>query len=460
MKTLRIALLTLLLLLGAAAGAGFASISTALGISVGPSGRSTVNLGFFYDDLAPYGNWVQSPRYGWVWTPLGVAETWQPYADGHWVWTDQGWTWITDEPFGWATYHYGRWYDDPALGWAWVPGYEWGPSWVSFVEAPSYVGWAPLPPSVALVSGFNGSRIALAPASYVFVPDRYFLAPRIVDYVVPAPRVLPLFRTARNVTAYRFAGDRVFVEGLPVTRFARFRRVPRYRVAELAPDLRLRAPRIQGDRIAFFRPAVRRTLVAPPSWRSAARRSVVPFNDFRKVRGQSALARSRTGVPPGLTRAPGQIRRTQAPAWGRKGLAPAQVRRNTVAPPRTAVRQHGPPDRVRAVRPSRSAQMKALPKQHGRPAVKMQHARPPTRVKSTRVRPTHSAPTLRHTRSSPRTHVRPAQRVHSQPGPAIKHARPGPSVRQHVRSAPQRMRAAPGPRQHQQARPGQHRPPR
>jgi hypothetical protein len=27
--------------------------------------------------------------------------------------------------------------------WAWVPGNEWAPSWVSFQEGPDYVGWAP-----------------------------------------------------------------------------------------------------------------------------------------------------------------------------------------------------------------------------------------------------------------------------------------------------------------------------
>lgn len=33
-----------------------------------------------------------------------------------------GWTWFSDEPFGWATYHYGRWAWDSQAGWLWVPG--------------------------------------------------------------------------------------------------------------------------------------------------------------------------------------------------------------------------------------------------------------------------------------------------------------------------------------------------
>lgn len=448
MKTTRITLFALLLL-GVAAGAGFAAVSS-VGVSLGPSGRSTVNLGFFYDDLAPYGNWVQSPSYGWVWTPLGVADTWRPYEDGHWAWTDQGWTWLSDEPFGWATYHYGRWYDDSTLGWSWVPGYEWAPSWVSFMEAPDYIGWAPLPPSVRLVSGFNGGRIALAPASYVFVPEREFLAPSIVDFAVPAPRVLPIWRTARNVTFYRLAGDRVFVTGVPVERIARFGRVPRFRVADFGPDLRLRAPRIQGDRIAFFRPQVRRTFVAAPSLRPAARRSVVRFDDFRRIRGRSAQA---------------------PPPWGRRGLAPGQLR-NGVPPPRATARLKSRPDHIRAVRQFRSAPMKAAPRQHARPAERIKHARPPQTMKHNRpaVRSQHvrRAPAIKHAQPAPRLrHARPgpSMRQHARSAPQRIHARPGPSMRQHVRSAPQRMHARPAARQHQQARParqqarpGRHRP--
>lgn len=166
MKITRVLLFALLL--GSFAGAGSADLRGLLGISPpSPPGLPNppkVNVGLFYDDLAPYGNWIERPAQGWVWTPLGVADTWRPYEMGHWVMTDQGWTWISDEPFGWGTYHYGRWYDDPALGWAWVPGDEWAPAWVSWQEGANYIGWAPLPPSVNLRPFFGRPRIALAPA--------------------------------------------------------------------------------------------------------------------------------------------------------------------------------------------------------------------------------------------------------------------------------------------------------
>src|SRR4051794_37308139 len=154
MKTTR-NLLFALALLGVTAGAASARVVVEAGVDAGP-GRAAVDFGVFYDNLAPYGNWIQRANYGWVWTPKDVAATWRPYQAGHWVWSDEGWTWLSDEPFGWATYHYGRWYQDAELGWAWVPGNDWAPAWVSWQEGNDYVGWAPLPPG----ANVNASNIA------------------------------------------------------------------------------------------------------------------------------------------------------------------------------------------------------------------------------------------------------------------------------------------------------------
>jgi len=70
----------------------------------------------------------------------------RPYSDGYWAYTDVGWTWVSYEDFGWATYHYGRWTRLRDRGWFWVPGREWGPAWFSWRTGGDYVGWAPLPP--------------------------------------------------------------------------------------------------------------------------------------------------------------------------------------------------------------------------------------------------------------------------------------------------------------------------
>ncbi len=63
----------------------------------------------FYDNLSPYGVWVYDPQYGDMWVP-DVDGNFRPYATrGHWVLTEYGNTWVSDYPWGWATFHYGRW---------------------------------------------------------------------------------------------------------------------------------------------------------------------------------------------------------------------------------------------------------------------------------------------------------------------------------------------------------------
>jgi hypothetical protein len=71
------------------------------------------------------------------------------------VFTTGGWFWHTDSPWGALVFHYGRWSLDPSLGWIWVPGYNWGPSWVAWRHAEGYYGWAPLPPAAVFRAGFG-----------------------------------------------------------------------------------------------------------------------------------------------------------------------------------------------------------------------------------------------------------------------------------------------------------------
>jgi len=98
-----------------------------------------------YDYLSDYGEWMHIPPYGMVWHPSVVAE-WGPFSYGHWSWTNDGWAWISYEPFGWLVYHYGYWDYSPAIGWFWVPGNVWSPARVEWYTFGDYCGWAPLPP--------------------------------------------------------------------------------------------------------------------------------------------------------------------------------------------------------------------------------------------------------------------------------------------------------------------------
>jgi hypothetical protein len=134
------------------------------------------SVGDFYEPLAPHGRWLDVQGYGRVWMPNGVAADWRPYADGHWERTEAGWFWVSDEPWAWATYHYGRWDSSPELGWFWIPQTQWAPAWVAWRRGGDYVGWAPLPPRERFVRGVRvAGEVNVAPASaFVFVEERRF----------------------------------------------------------------------------------------------------------------------------------------------------------------------------------------------------------------------------------------------------------------------------------------------
>ncbi len=142
-----------------------------------PSQPAPITYRQFYDQLSPYGNWVNYQSYGYVWVP-NISGFRPYYNDGHWVYTNYGWTWVSDYNWGWAPFHYGRWMHDLAFGWMWVPGYEWGPAWVSWRGGGEYYGWAPLGPGM----GINVSIGSYD--SWCFVPRRYINSPRVNNYYV------------------------------------------------------------------------------------------------------------------------------------------------------------------------------------------------------------------------------------------------------------------------------------
>ena len=72
-------------------------------------------------DLSQYGSWNNSQQYGMGWTPNDVGPNWSPYQDGQWTWEPgYGYTWIGNESWGWAPYHYGSW-EYNGTSWAWYP---------------------------------------------------------------------------------------------------------------------------------------------------------------------------------------------------------------------------------------------------------------------------------------------------------------------------------------------------
>jgi len=133
----------------------------------------------FYEPLSSYGRWEVVAGYGRCWIPGRVEVGWRPYSDGYWQRTDAGWYWMSAEPWGWATYHYGRWDWHVRYGWFWMPQTQWAPAWVCWREGGGYVGWAPLRPSVTIGVNVHIGDYEPAHASraFVFVEHRRMLEP-------------------------------------------------------------------------------------------------------------------------------------------------------------------------------------------------------------------------------------------------------------------------------------------
>jgi hypothetical protein len=172
----------------------FIIIMLFIGASLAPGQASAqggyVSMQVFYDELSPYGTWVVSPDYGYVWIP-DAGPDFSPYSsDGYWVITNQGWTWVSYYSWGWAPFHYGRWYYDPYYGHMWVPDNEWGPGWVTWRRSGDYYGWAPIGPGISISIAYS-SGYYLPDNQWTFVSYRDFGRRNIKNYYV---------NTSNNVT--------------------------------------------------------------------------------------------------------------------------------------------------------------------------------------------------------------------------------------------------------------------
>ncbi|WP_236032724.1 DUF6600 domain-containing protein [Algoriphagus pacificus] len=140
-----------------------------------------VSFQVFYDELMPYGDWVKDANYGYIWLPA-VNQDFHPYGtNGHWVMTEYGNTWVSYYDWGWAPFHYGRWYfDDFYQSWAWIPGYDWGPAWVNWRTGGGYYGWAPLGPGVSI-----SVRVNIPSFHWVFLPSHRIYHQYAYRYYAP-----------------------------------------------------------------------------------------------------------------------------------------------------------------------------------------------------------------------------------------------------------------------------------
>ncbi len=175
--------------------------------------QDSLSQDYFVDELSPYGSWLATDEYGYVWFPNTAAEaTWHPYLAGRWLDTDWGWAWHSYEPHGWATCHYGRWGRCERRGWFWTPGNTWAPAWVAFRSGPQCVGWAPLPPET-LYAGSVGKQVEsdyrLNQAHFCFVGAQQFGASDLRTHACLHAAAKPHYHSSKSVCSVVVSPDKV-----------------------------------------------------------------------------------------------------------------------------------------------------------------------------------------------------------------------------------------------------------
>jgi hypothetical protein len=407
-------------------------------------------------DLSGYGSWQQYPGYGNVWIPNDVAANWTPYSSGRWVWEPYyGWTWVDNDPWGYAPFHYGRWFfDNNANHWAWVPGpaaapvQTWSPALVAFIGFNSggfnfglnlvdNVGWVPLAPSEPIYPWWGNSAYGNYNVAYNAYSPTYY-------------------RNARygGGRALRWVGRANFASG----RYTSFQSVPSRYYAHAA--IVRRALPIAPETSAM-RYSARTTAVHPAQTRTFHAFRTTPhapatFAQQRKqvVSYQSHVHITATHTAPRPIAAPAQHftapQRHTAPA---QHAAP-QAQHFTAPQRHAAPAQHAAPQAQHFTAPQRHA----APAQHAAPQA--QHFTAPQRHAAPAQ---HAAPQAQHF-TAPQRHAAPAQ--HAAPAapvrhytapvqhaaPQVHHAAPAAPVRHYTapvhHAAPQVQHVAPAPVQH------------
>lgn len=175
--------------------------------------------GYFYSELSPYGSWIEVDYGVVVWRPTIIRVNWMPYQMGNWVWTYDGWYWDSYEPFGFITYHYGRWYYDDYYGWLWYPDYEWAPAWVEWRYDNNYIGWAPLHPyaTFSISIGIFWSNTYYSPYNHWnFVTYNHFCDPYVYNYYVGPDYKYRIYGETKYRNEYGYRNGRVQNRGIDV----------------------------------------------------------------------------------------------------------------------------------------------------------------------------------------------------------------------------------------------------
>jgi hypothetical protein len=374
-----------------------------------------------YDDLDDNGEWRSVPDYGYVWFPTRVAAGWAPYRYGHWVWVAPwGWTWVEDEPWGFAPFHYGRW-AELGGGWCWVPG----PVVVRPVYAPALVVFVGGPRFGLSVSfGGGGGGVAWFPLGprEVYVPPyrtsvRYVQNVNVTNTTVNVVNVTNVYNNVNvnkitymhqnNVAAVTAVSHDTFVNARPVA----------------AANVRVTAQQVQAAE-------VQRNFAVVP-----VQKSVVGGGAVATVKPPEAVMRRQvvakeTPAPP---RASFNSTIASQPGTSfRPALVPGQQPQQQVQPrlPQPVSPQLRPPQTVQQQPPQPQIQQRPQqqPPPQQQPVVQQQpQFRPPSQVQQQPAQPQiqqHPQQQQQIQQQQPRPQIDQTRRPPEQQNPAVKFAPP------------------------------------
>jgi hypothetical protein len=329
-----------------------AAAAVVLAVILAQPARADVSFDVAYSNLSQHGSWLVSAQYGHVWQPREYNRGWSPYSDGHWVYTDMGWTWVSDYPWGAIPYHYGTWVADPDAGWVWIPGSVWAPSWVVFRTDSDYIGWAPVPPGFSVGMSIDMGGLS----NFVFVSSRDFLSPRLRPSIIPMDR------------ARLFSNNTTVVNNIVVQNNVVINRGPDFRIVERATGRTIREERIENvARVAPFDHVTRAQLAVAPERVRQGLRVAEPVPASRPLPASDRRGVAERNTSPPAASKPLNVHPATRPAT-REPAAPPAMARRTPTPARDAAPASSTVAKDRANAQQRTNEQAAAKAQKSRPA--------------------------------------------------------------------------------------------
>jgi hypothetical protein len=278
------------------------------------------------EDLDAYGQYEDTPDYGQVWYPSNVDPDWAPYRNGHWAYVQPwGWTWIDDQPWGFAPFHYGRWVQIDGR-WGWAPGRSeaepvYAPALVAFIGGGGWgiglegggtaMGWVPLAPDEPYRPDYEVSE------RYTRRINAASVNPAVLGNLAAGAERRDSAAQFRNARAAVVVRSDAFARGAPVQRAA----------MPVAPQALASAPVASPASRPAPTPQARAGvgLAAPPGVPSRPAFTAPPpparLQSFRAAVAAHPAGTMAPPAIPGVSTAPPQSR-PGAPAF----VAPSQIR--------------------------------------------------------------------------------------------------------------------------------------